>query len=70
MSYRCGICGEMTYTARGMAEHILGTTNRAEEHRQWINGHGLAPADAGQAPDEALVNLVERECRRQEIRRG
>jgi len=70
MSYRCGICGEMTGSAWGMAEHILRTTYRAEEHRQWIKEHGITPSAAPGEPGADLLALVEKECRQQKTRRS
>jgi hypothetical protein len=70
MSYRCRICGETTGSAWGMAEHMLRTTHRAEEHQKWIKEHGITPSTAPGQPEAALIHLVEKECRKQETRRG
>ena len=68
MSYICPVCGETTAAVHGMCVHMQSARLRTEEHRRWIEAHGINfPSSQGYLP---LKEAVERECKIREKTRG
>jgi len=65
MSYRCPICKNfLTETTSAMCTHMMNTTNKFNEHIEWMELHSTNYASLVSTGNyEPLMAVIEKECK-------